>query len=102
MALFLLPQRGDHSRGDLFSAFRETKDTQSILLASAVSYGTLIQSNQYAKVTYSGMACPGPHPFHLWKKKYSVMLQGQVLRSEDGILHALSTSSSLGVFRQVV
>jgi len=47
MALFLLPQRGDHSRGDLFSAFRETKDTQSILLASAVSYGTLIQSNQY-------------------------------------------------------
>lgn len=31
--------------GGLFSALRETKDGQSILLASTVSYVTLIQNN---------------------------------------------------------
>ena len=44
--------------GDLFPAFRETKDGQSALLISAVPYINLIQNNPYAKVAYFQAACP--------------------------------------------
>ena len=42
--------------GALFPGFRGTKEGQSVLLALAVSQVTLIQNNQYAKVSYFGMA----------------------------------------------
>lgn len=44
---------------DLFSAFRGTKEGQSIL-ALAVYHVTLIQNNQYATSAYLEVGCPTP------------------------------------------
>lgn len=46
--------------GDLFSAFRGTKEGQSILSVPAVSQVTLIQINKYAKVAYFGITYSAP------------------------------------------
>lgn len=46
--------------GNLFPAFRETKEGQSALLVLAASQVTLIQNNQYAIVEYFRAACHEP------------------------------------------
>lgn len=47
--------------GDLFPAFREMKNGQSVLLILAVPHITLIQNNPYVKVAYFQAACPKHH-----------------------------------------
>lgn len=53
-------EQGGHHRGDLFSAFKETREGQCVLLALAAYQVILMQSNQYAIMGYLGTACPEP------------------------------------------
>lgn len=47
-------------REDLFSAFKETKESLIALLILAAGQVTLIKNNQYAIVGYFGVASLGP------------------------------------------
>lgn len=47
-------------KGDLFPAFKETREGQGALLAPAAGQVILIRSNQYIIVRYFGVSCLGP------------------------------------------
>lgn len=53
---------GWHYKGDLFSAFKETKKCQGGLKALADGQITLIQSNQYATVGFGEQPVLGSDP----------------------------------------
>ena len=53
-------EQGSHlSHGEIyFRDFKETKESQCVLLVPAAFQVTLIQNNQYAMVGYLGAVCP--------------------------------------------